>query len=142
MTTSIGQGTALITGASSVIGAVYAKRLAERGYDLILVARNRQRLVDLANAISNENGRAVETMAADLNNREPKYQFRWRGRILGHVCSRERGLNGASRTTLPVLYSRPSNSTAERLRFPCRQKGIEFQPVRLTATSFDTLDHP
>ncbi len=60
------QGTALITGASSGIGAVYADRLARRGYDLILVARNAKRLSTLARRIENESGRSVETVAADL----------------------------------------------------------------------------
>jgi len=63
------QGTALITGASSGIGAIYADRLARRGYDLILVARNQPRLNELAKRLSNETNRAVETIAADLGNK-------------------------------------------------------------------------
>jgi uncharacterized protein len=62
-------GTALITGASSGIGAVYAERLAQRGYDLILVARNRERLIALADRITNETHQSVEIIDADLNNR-------------------------------------------------------------------------
>ena len=63
------EGTALITGASSGIGAVYADRLARRGYDLILVARNRDRLEALATRLADETGRSVRVIAADLNDR-------------------------------------------------------------------------
>lgn len=63
------KGTALITGASSGIGAIYADRLARRGYDLVLVARNRGRLVELAKHLSDETGRAVEVITADLGNK-------------------------------------------------------------------------
>src|SRR5882757_1310354 len=63
------KGTALITSASSGIGAIYANRLAKRGYDLILVARNKNRLAALARRLENETGRSVETIAADLNNK-------------------------------------------------------------------------
>src|SRR6266568_5802201 len=64
------KGAALITGASSGIGAAYAERLARRGYDLTLVARNRRRLDALASRISDETGRAVEVLEADLTKKE------------------------------------------------------------------------
>ncbi|TAJ26152.1 SDR family oxidoreductase [Bosea sp. (in: a-proteobacteria)] len=60
------KGIALITGASAGIGAIYADRLARQGYDLILVARNAERLRRLAEQISRGTGRTVETIAADL----------------------------------------------------------------------------
>lgn len=59
-------GTALITGASTGIGAVYADRLAHRGYDLVLVARDEARLTALAERLRRETGRKVEWLKADL----------------------------------------------------------------------------
>jgi short-subunit dehydrogenase len=61
------KGTALVTGASSGIGAVYADRLAKRGYDLILVARNQARLNALADRLRGETGHQVTVLTADLN---------------------------------------------------------------------------
>src|SRR5713101_8185559 len=63
------KGTALITGASSGIGAIYADRLARRGHDLILVARNRERLDALATRLTDDTGRSVEVIVADLNDK-------------------------------------------------------------------------
>src|ERR1700676_1676764 len=59
-------GTALITGASTGIGAVYADRLAKRGYDLILVARNEQRLNAISARLTSETGRSIKPVPADL----------------------------------------------------------------------------
>jgi short-subunit dehydrogenase len=61
------KGTALVTGASSGIGAVYADRLAHRGHDLILVARDRARLEAVAERLRAETGRTVEVLPADLS---------------------------------------------------------------------------
>ena len=63
------KGTAVITGASRGIGAVYADRLAKRGYDLILVARDEARLKALAAGLASETGRSVTLLPADLNDK-------------------------------------------------------------------------
>ncbi|MDB5675080.1 MAG: AraC family transcriptional regulator [Sphingomonas bacterium] len=66
--TNAHKGTALITGASTGLGAVYADRLARRGYDLILVARDAGRMTALAEKVHDETGRTIDVLPADLTN--------------------------------------------------------------------------
>jgi NAD(P)-dependent dehydrogenase (short-subunit alcohol dehydrogenase family) len=66
MTPSVHRGTALIIGGSRGLGAVYADRLARRGYDLFLVARNPVRLHEIAYRLTTETCRSVETLAVDV----------------------------------------------------------------------------
>src|SRR5262245_22214621 len=83
------KGVAVITGASTGIGAVYADRLARRGYDLLLVARNQKRLADLAKKLAGETGHEIDTLTADLTNS-------------GDVAKLERILREDARVTLLV----------------------------------------
>jgi short-subunit dehydrogenase len=70
MNSAKSQGTALVTGASSGIGAVYAQRLAARGFDLLLVARDQQRLDEAASKLRAEHGVNVEVLKADLTQKD------------------------------------------------------------------------
>jgi len=69
MSAPASKGTALITGASTGIGAVYANRLAKRGYELILVARSQEKLSEVAARLKST-GRRIETISADLTKKE------------------------------------------------------------------------
>lgn len=56
----------LITGASTGIGAVYAERFAQRGHNLVLVARDKARLDALATRLQDAHGVNVDVLQADL----------------------------------------------------------------------------
>jgi len=76
-----GSPRALITGASSGIGAEFAKRLAREGNDLILVARRRDRLERLAEQLRRDSGAQADVMCADLT--DPEALAKVEARITG-----------------------------------------------------------
>lgn len=70
MNSARSRGVALVTGASSGIGAVYAERLAARGFDVLLVARDQERLESAAGKLREAYGVQVEVLKADLTQKD------------------------------------------------------------------------
>jgi len=94
------KGAALITGASSGIGAVYADRLAKRGYDLVLVARDTAKLNALSAKLQQETGHKVDVITADLTEKSDLIMLE---EVLRHDTSINLLLNNAGMAAVTSL---------------------------------------
>lgn len=74
---------ALVTGASSGIGAEIARELARRGHGVILVARRKDRLDELAQQLSKQHGVRAETLGCDLSKPASRDRLHGRAEALG-----------------------------------------------------------
>lgn len=103
---------ACVTGASAGLGKVFAKHLAERGFDLLLVARDVERLTALAEELSLQHGITATAHAADLSRDEPM-------RSLAEKLAKEERLmvlvNNAGFGTKGKLATRPVGEQATML---------------------------
>ncbi len=103
---------ACVTGASAGLGKVFAKQLAERGFDLLLVARDVDRLTALADALSLQHGISATAYQADLSRDEPM-------RGLAEKLAKEERLmvlvNNAGFGTKGKLANRPVSEQATML---------------------------
>jgi short-subunit dehydrogenase len=99
--------TVVITGASSGIGAELARGLARRGFPLLLVARRRERLEELANEVGEEYSVAVEVIPLDLSDSKARVKLanRLRNEPIAGLCNSAGFGTSASSTTCPRTES-------------------------------------
>ena len=105
------QTTVVITGASSGIGAELARGLARRGFPLLLVARRRERLDDLANDVGQEYSVAVEVLPLDLSDSKARAKLasRLRNEPIAGLC------NSAGFGTSGVFHDLPLDRESEEV---------------------------
>jgi short-subunit dehydrogenase len=103
---------ALITGASAGIGAMYARRLASRGYDLILVARRAERLSTLATELRGQFGVEVESLVADLTIDADVTRVEERLRTVPHLAI---VVNNAGSATLAPFETTSAKDAADMI---------------------------
>jgi len=105
-----GPGTAVVTGSSAGIGAVYAERLAARGYDLVLAARRTDRLESLAAALRERFGVDIRTETVDLGDAGQLETF---ARLIGSDESVTLLVNNAGTSTLAPVGETSLAAAAE-----------------------------
>jgi short-subunit dehydrogenase len=123
--------TALITGASSGLGAEYARQLAEKGADLVLVARDRDALERLASELQDTHGGTVEVLAADLLDADARREVE--ARLADEQRPIEILVNNAG-FGLPLAFER--NDIEDEVRH--LQLHVEV-PMRLTHTALGAM---
>lgn len=117
--------TALVTGASQGIGEAFARRLAERGHDVVLVARNRDALQNLA-AELRAMGREIEVVPADLTDRT-------------ELRAVEERMATASPTPIDILVNNAGFGTTGRFHeLPVEEEDRE---IRLNVLALMRLSH-
>jgi uncharacterized protein len=105
---------ALVTGASAGIGRAIASELAARGHGLVLVARRKQKLVEVAEELSAEHGIRAETIACDLA--KAASRSRLRGRITELGLDIEILINNAGFATNGPFYESDPDRELEQIR--------------------------
>jgi short-subunit dehydrogenase len=117
---------ALVTGASAGIGTAIAQELAARGHGLVLVARRKDRLVEVADDIVGKHGVRVETIACDLSKVAPR--ARLPGRIADLGLDVEILVNNAGFATGGAFYESDPERELEQVRV------LVETPVALTSS--------
>jgi len=106
----------VITGASSGIGTELARQLAERGYNLVLVARRRERLEELAGTLRARHGVTVDLDDTPVGDPDA------RARLIGSLHEGEREVVGFCNNAGFGTYGRFQELDFERAGSGARQR--------------------
>jgi hypothetical protein len=100
-----------VTGAPAGIGAAIARELAQRGHGLVLVARRKDRLDELAAELSSEHGVRAEALGCDLSKAASRQRLAGRVATLGLDVETSSTTPGSRPAALSTSPTRRANST-------------------------------